>query len=159
VKMTEISVRVNGVAMKSSVEPRTSLADYVRETCGLTATHLGCEHGACGACTVLVDDVLTRSCLKFAAMCDDRHVTTLEGLANDPLTDLLRQCFHESHALQCGFCTPGMLMAARDLLRRNMTPDEITVRNALAGHICRCTGYSGIVHAILLAASRLKPDD
>jgi carbon-monoxide dehydrogenase small subunit len=155
--MRTISLRVNGATLQSAVEPRTSLADYVRETCSLTATHLGCEHGACGACTVLVDGVLTRSCLKFAVMCEDRDVTTLEGLAEDPLTDLLRQSFHESHALQCGFCTPGMLMAARDLLRRNRNPDEATVRNALAGHICRCTGYSGIVHAILLAASRMPP--
>ncbi|MDB5595402.1 MAG: iron-sulfur binding protein [Hyphomicrobiales bacterium] len=155
--MTKIALHVNGAPIQSDVEPRTSLADFVRETCGLTATHLGCEHGACGACTVLVDGVIARSCLKFAVMCDGRNVVTLEGLADDPLTDVLRQAFHESHALQCGFCTPGMLMAGRDLLRRNPTPSEDEVRQALAGHICRCTGYSGIVHAIKLASTRLTP--
>ena len=151
-----MSLTVNGAEIRQSVEPRTSLADFLREGCGLTATHLGCEHGACGACTVTVDNVLTRSCLKFAVMCDGREVRTLEGFPDDALMDLLRACFHECHALQCGFCTPGMLMAARDLLLRNPTPDEAAVRSALSGHICRCTGYAGLVSAILLAASRLS---
>ncbi|MDB5649099.1 MAG: iron-sulfur binding protein [Hyphomicrobiales bacterium] len=155
--MTRISLHVNGTAVERDVEPRTSLADFLRESCALTATHLGCEHGACGACTVLVDGMIARSCLKFAVMCEGREVVTLEGLADDALSDTIKQAFHESHALQCGFCTPGMLMAARDLLSRNPIPSEDQVRAALAGHICRCTGYSGIVHAIILASRRLIP--
>jgi carbon-monoxide dehydrogenase small subunit len=128
----------------------------VREQCGLTATHLGCEHGACGACTVVLDGVATRSCLMLAAMCDGRSVSTLEGLRSDPITDVLRKHFHECHGLQCGFCTPGMLVMARDILRRLPGPDAETVRHELSGQICRCTGYANIVKAIVAAGQELS---
>src|ERR1700759_533445 len=129
--MTAISIDINGVKGTDDVEPRQSLADFLRERCGLTATHLGCEHGACGACTVVVDGLATRSCLTLAVMSDGRAVTTLEGLRNDPAMVLLRRMFHEHHALQCGFCTPGMLIMARDILQRHRRPDIATVRHEL----------------------------
>jgi len=153
--MTTIAIEVNGVKVTDDVEPRLSLADFLRDRCDLTATHLGCEHGACGACTVSVEGQATRSCLALAVMCDGRSVVTLEGLRNDPITDVLRRNFHECHALQCGFCTPGMLMMARDLLQRVTQPDEHTVRHELSGHICRCTGYAGIVKAIIAAGQEI----
>src|SRR5262245_41266705 len=111
--MTAVSLTLNGAKVAHEVEPRTTLADFVRERCGLTATHLGCEHGACGACTVVIDGAASRACLILAAMCDGRAVETLEGLRDDPVMALLRKHFHERHALQCGFCTPGMLIMAR----------------------------------------------
>ena len=153
--MTRIRMNLNGAPVAHEVEDRTSLADFLREDCGLTATHLGCEHGACGACSVDVDGLLTRACLKFAVQCDGRTVTTLEGLAQDRVMEALRGAFHHAHALQCGFCTPGMLITARDLLLRNGQPTEAEIRDALAGNICRCTGYAGIVHAVRLAAEEL----
>jgi aerobic carbon-monoxide dehydrogenase small subunit len=149
--MTAITVELNGVKINDDVEPRQTLADFLRDRCGLTATHLGCEHGACGACTVVVDGVATRSCLTLAAMSDGRSVATLEGLRSDPLMTLLSQHFHECHALQCGFCTPGMLITARDILQRYKRPDAQTVRHELSGQICRCTGYANIVKAIVSA--------
>ena len=149
--MTAITVELNGVKVDDDVEPRQTLADFLRDRCGLTATHLGCEHGACGACTVVVDGLATRSCLTLAAMTDGRAVVTLEGLHSDPMMKLLRRHFHESHALQCGFCTPGMLITARDILRRHAHPDADTVRHELSGQICRCTGYANIVKAIVAA--------
>ncbi len=149
--MTAIAVELNGTKISDDVEPRQTLADFVRDRCGLTATHLGCEHGACGACTVAVDGVATRSCLTLAVMADGRSVVTLEGLRSDPVMALLRRQFHESHALQCGFCTPGMLMMARDILLRHARPDAATVRHELSGQICRCTGYANIVKAIVAA--------
>jgi carbon-monoxide dehydrogenase small subunit len=149
--MTAISVDLNGVKVSDEVEPRQTLADFLRDRCGLTATHLGCEHGACGACTVVVDGLATRSCLTLAVMADGRAVSTLEGLRADPLMALLRRHFHESHALQCGFCTPGMLITARDILQRYVRPDTATVRRELSGQICRCTGYANIVKAIVAA--------
>jgi carbon-monoxide dehydrogenase small subunit len=155
--MTAISLQVNGVKIADDVEPRQSLADFLRDRCGLTATHLGCEIGACGACTVMVDGVLTRSCLKLAVMSDGSDVMTLEGLRNDPLMELLRRYFHESHALQCGFCTPAMLIAGRDILQRHSRPDAPTVRHELSGQICRCTGYANIVKAIVAAGQELAP--
>ncbi|MSP45607.1 MAG: (2Fe-2S)-binding protein [Xanthobacteraceae bacterium] len=153
--MTAITVALNGVKVVDDVEPRQSLADFLRDRCGLTATHLGCEHGACGACTVVVDGLATRSCLTLAAMADGRAVSTLEGLRDDPLMTLLRRHFHESHALQCGFCTPGMLITARDILQRHTRPDDKTVRHELSGQICRCTGYANIVKAIVAAGQDL----
>jgi carbon-monoxide dehydrogenase small subunit len=153
--MSIVALDVNGVTFTREIEDRTSLADFLREECGLTATHLGCEHGACGACSVLVDDVLTRSCLKFARQCEGRQVTTLEGVNGDAVMEALRRGFHEEHGLQCGFCTSGMLITARDLLLRKPSPSEAEIRDALAGNICRCTGYAGIVHAIQSAAARL----
>ena len=155
--MTAITVELNGVKVVDDIEPRQSLADFLRDRCGLTATHLGCEHGACGACTVVVDGQTTRSCLSLAAMTDGRTVFTLEGLRGDPLMVLLRRHFHESHALQCGFCTPGMLITARDILLRHVRPDDKTVRHELSGQICRCTGYANIVKAIVAAGQEIPP--
>jgi carbon-monoxide dehydrogenase small subunit len=153
--MTAVTIEINGARVTDEVEPRLSLADYLRDRQGLTATHLGCEHGACGACTVVVDGRATRSCLSLAVMCDGRAVQTLEGLRDDPTMALLRRHFHEGHALQCGFCTPGMLITARDILHRHRQPDEPTIRHELSGQICRCTGYANIVKAIAAAAREL----
>src|SRR5690349_13093555 len=143
--MTAVSIEVNGAIVSTDVEPRETLADFLRERCGLTATHLGCEHGACGACTVVVEGRATRSCLTLAVMCEGRAIFTLEGLRDDPVMAVLRRQFHACHALQCGFCTPGMLMMARDILGRLRPPDAQAVRHELSGHICRCTGYAAIV--------------
>ena len=153
--MTDISLDVNAATVAHRVEPRETLADFLRERCGLTATHLGCEHGACGACTVVVDGEATRSCLMLAVMCDGRSVLTLEGLRSDPVMEVLRRHFHTSHGLQCGFCTPGMLIMACDILRRHKRPDAATVRHELSGQICRCTGYANIVKAIVAAGEEL----
>ena len=153
--MKNLTLTVNAEPLTHVVEDRTSLADFLREDCDLTATHLGCEHGACGACSVLVDDVLTRSCLKFARQCEGQSVVTLEGLQDDAVMNVLKAAFHEKHGLQCGFCTPGMLITARDFLLRNKQPSEDEIRDALSGNLCRCTGYAGIVEAVELAASRL----
>lgn len=153
--MTSITLELNGDRITSEVEPRDTLADFLREQRRLTATHLGCEHGACGACTVLVDGKPTRSCIRLAVMCDGRSVQTLEGLRTDPVAEVLRRHFHERHGLQCGFCTPGMLVMARDILRRIPAPDAQTVRRQLSGHICRCTGYAGIINAIVGAGQEL----
>jgi aerobic carbon-monoxide dehydrogenase small subunit len=153
--MTAITLELNGAKIADDVEPRLTLADFLRDRRGLTATHLGCEHGACGACTVMVDGQATRSCLLLAVMCEGRSVVTLEGLRSDPTMELLRRHFHESHALQCGFCTPGMLIMARDILGRHTQPDAGTVRHELSGQICRCTGYANIVTAIVNAGREL----
>jgi carbon-monoxide dehydrogenase small subunit len=147
---------LNAITVTDDVPPRQSLADFLRDRCGLTATHLGCEHGACGACTVLVDGQATRSCLVLAVMCHGRTVLTLEGLRNNPTMEILRKNFHECHALQCGFCTPGMLIMAQDILRRIPRPDAQTVRHELSGQICRCTGYANIVTAIVAAGEELN---
>jgi len=157
--MTAITVEVNGVRVEDNVEPRQSLADFLRDRCGLTATHLGCEIGACGACTVVVDGVLTRACLILAVMADGRSVQTLEGLRRDALMTLVRQHFHENHALQCGLCTPGMLIAARDILLRHVQPNADIVRHELSGQICRCTGYANIVRAIVSAGQAIPPPE
>jgi carbon-monoxide dehydrogenase small subunit len=153
--MKPLTLELNGAKITCDVEPRETLADFLRERCRLTATHLGCEHGACGACTVAVDGQATRSCLQLAIMCDGRSVQTLEGLEDDPTMEVLRRHFHQSHGVQCGFCTPGMLMMARDILLRMPGPDAETVRSQLSGQICRCTGYSGIVTAIVAAGREL----
>jgi carbon-monoxide dehydrogenase small subunit len=153
--MTAVTIEVNGTNVSADVEPRLSLADFLRDRCGLTATHLGCEHGACGACTVSMDGQATRSCLSLAVMCAGRAVVTLEGLRSDPTMAVLRRHFHECHALQCGFCTPGMLIMARDILQRVQQPDAQTVRHELSGHICRCTGYAAIVKAIVAAGEEI----
>jgi aerobic carbon-monoxide dehydrogenase small subunit len=153
--MTSVTMELNGDKISYEVEPRESLADFLRERCRLTATHLGCEHGACGACTVAVDGKATRSCLRLAVMCNGRKVQTLEGMEEDATMELLRRHFHSGHALQCGFCTPGMLMMARDILLRIPVPNDETVRQQLSGHICRCTGYANIVRAIVAAGREL----
>jgi len=153
--MTSVTVDLNGARVVCDVEPRETLADFLRDRHRLTATHLGCEHGACGACTVLVDGKATRSCLRLAVMCHGHAVQTLEGLRDDRLMEVLRRHFHECHALQCGFCTPGMLVMARDILLRLPKPGAQTVRYQLSGQICRCTGYAGIVNAIVAAGQEI----
>jgi carbon-monoxide dehydrogenase small subunit len=156
--MKSLTVDLNGSKVTCDVEPRETLADFLRGRCRLTATHLGCEHGACGACTVVVDGKATRSCLRLAVMCNGQSVQTLEGLEDDPIMEVLRRQFHECHGLQCGFCTPGMLIMARDILLRMHNPDAHTVRQQLSGHICRCTGYAGIVNAIVAAGKAINGD-
>jgi aerobic carbon-monoxide dehydrogenase small subunit len=153
--MTTVTIEVNGAKAAFVVEPRETMADFLRERCRLTATHLGCEHGACGACTVLVNGTATRSCLRLAVMCEGQSVQTLEGLREDRIVEVLRRHFHEKHALQCGFCTPGMLVTARDILLRLPNPDAQTVRHQLSGQICRCTGYANIVTAIVAAGNEI----
>jgi carbon-monoxide dehydrogenase small subunit len=153
--MTKVTLTLNGEAVSHDVEPRETLADLIRERCGLTATHLGCEHGACGACTVDVDGLATRSCLTLAVKTDGAQVTTLEGFSADPVMSALKRAFHRHHALQCGFCTPGMLVMARDILARHRAPDASTIRKELSGHLCRCTGYANIVTAIEAAGHEL----
>ena len=153
--MTSVTLELNGEKITRDIEPRETLADFIRERCRLTATHLGCEHGACGACTVEVNGKATRSCLRLAVMCNGQSVQTLEGLRQDPVIAVLRRHFHECHGLQCGFCTPGMLVMARDILKRLPSPDAQSVRHQLSGQICRCTGYAGIVNAIVAAGQEI----
>src|ERR1700743_2946055 len=141
-------INVNARDMNVSVEPRTHLADFLRDHLDLTGTHLGCEHGVCGACTLLIDGMPARSCITFAAACDGARVTTIEGLDDDEIAAELRAAFTREHALQCGYCTPGMLISARDLVLRLDEPDERTIRLGLSGNLCRCTGYVGIVRAV-----------
>jgi len=148
-----VQVSVNGQSTEATVEPRLTLADYLRERCGLTGTHLGCEHGACGACTVLVDGQAMRSCLMFAVQADGCEVTTVEGVASgdgalSPVQEALREC----HGLQCGFCTPGFVMSITALLQDNPTPTDEEIREGLSGNFCRCTGYQGIINAVHRAA-------
>lgn len=148
-----IELSVNETPVAASVEPRMTLADFLREKCGLTGTHLGCEHGACGACTVLLDGAAVRSCLMFAVQADGTEVTTVEGVAEpdgtlSPVQSALREC----HGLQCGFCTPGFVMSLTALLRDNPDPSEYEIREGLSGNFCRCTGYQGIVAAARRAA-------
>ena len=154
--MTMIKLNINGEDITVAAEPRESLADILRERLSLTGTHLGCEHGACGACTVDVDGKATRACLILGVMAEGRRVTTIEGLRVDPIVKILRRYFHECHGVQCGFCTPGMLVMARELLRRSTDMQEADVREGMAGQICRCTGYTGIVRAILEAAKEMR---
>jgi aerobic carbon-monoxide dehydrogenase small subunit len=151
-----VRVTVNGTAHERVVDARLTLADFLRSELGLTGTHLGCEHGVCGACTVLVDDRSARSCLMFAVQANGREVTTVEGLTPEGGLSVLQQAFVDNHGLQCGFCTPGMLVTLTELLRANPSPDEQEVREALTGNLCRCTGYAGIVAAALDAAKRLR---
>jgi aerobic carbon-monoxide dehydrogenase small subunit len=146
--MTPITLTVNGAPVSVHAEPRTHLADFLREQLLLTGTHIGCEHGVCGACTVLLDSEPARACIVYAATCGGRDVRTIEGLADDPITAALRAAFTAEHALQCGYCTPGMLVTARDIVRRLPGADEDRIRLELAGNLCRCTGYNGIVRAI-----------
>jgi carbon-monoxide dehydrogenase small subunit len=153
--MTAIRVRINGSEVADDVPPRLSLADFLRERRNLTGTHLGCEHGVCGACTVLVDGEPARSCLMLAVACDERAVETIEGFAGDPVMAALRRTFHQRHALQCGYCTPAMLITARDLILRRRARSEREIRDGLAGNICRCTGYTNIVTAVADAANEI----
>jgi aerobic-type carbon monoxide dehydrogenase small subunit (CoxS/CutS family) len=150
----DVTMRVNGVERTASVDPRRTLADVLREDMALTGTHLACEHGVCGACTVLVDGVSARSCLMLAAQAQGSEVTTIEGLASDGELHPLQQAFRDAHAFQCGFCTPGFMMTAVELLRDNPTPTEVEVRETISGNLCRCTGYESIVEGIMLAGER-----
>jgi len=147
-----IAVTVNGVRATADVEPRLLLSDFLRHDLGLTGTHVGCEHGVCGACTVLLDGEAVRSCLVFAVQTDGHDVTTVEGLAGDGALHPLQAAFHEAHALQCGFCTPGFLMTLVPFLRDCPHPTDGQIREALSGNLCRCTGYANIVNAVCLAA-------
>jgi carbon-monoxide dehydrogenase small subunit len=149
----EISLTVNGLRTERRVPARRSLADFLREDLELTGTHIGCEHGVCGACTILLDGAPIRSCILFAVQADGADVTTVEGLSPDGTTlSPLQDAFIECHGLQCGYCTPGMLIAATALLREDPTPSEAAIRDALAGNLCRCTGYQQIVESVQRAA-------
>jgi len=153
----DISVTVNGTPYRRSVEARLLLSDFLRHDLLLAGTHVGCEHGVCGACTVIFDGVAVRSCLMFAAQADDHTIETVEGLAPDrehlhPLQESMRDC----HGLQCGYCTPGILMTMKAFLAETPAPDEAQIREALSGNLCRCTGYQHIVEAMKLAAERLR---
>ena len=154
-KRHEISLTINGRAVEGEVEPRKLLADFIREDVGLTGTHLGCEHGVCGSCTVLLDGEAVRSCLMFAVQADGVEIMTVEGLAPDGKLHPLQEAFREHHGLQCGFCTPGVLMSAYYLLQQNPNPTEQEIRVGIAGSLCRCTGYESIVRSIKAAAEAL----
>ena len=148
-----IRLTLNGRRMAGEAEPRMLLSDFLRQALGATGTHVGCEHGVCGCCTVLLDGTAVRSCLTLAVQAEGRTVTTVESLANaDGTLNALQQAFRNNHALQCGFCTPGILMSFTDFLARNPKPSEAEVIEVLGGHLCRCTGYAGIVSAVLEAA-------
>jgi len=152
-----ITLSVNDQPRSAHVEARRSLADFLREDLGLTGTHLGCEHGVCGACTVLIDGRSARACLTLAVQADGCAVHTIESLAScDGTLSPLQQAFRDHHGLQCGYCTPGILMSLSELLRDDPAPDEAAVRDVLSGHLCRCTGYQNIVAAALAAAARLR---
>jgi carbon-monoxide dehydrogenase small subunit len=157
--MTEpVTVRltVNGVAREGRCAPRKLLVDFLREDLTLTGTHVGCEHGICGACTILVNGEAARSCLMLAVQADGAEITTVEGLMSDGALHPLQEAFREHHGLQCGFCTPGMLLTALDLLRTHPDPTEEQVREGLSAVLCRCTGYHGIIKAVQAAAPRLR---
>ena len=149
-----IALSVNGVRHELAIEPRRLLVDCLREDLGLTGTHIGCEHGVCGTCTILLDGESVRSCLTLAVQADGATIMTVEGLARDAALHPLQEAFREAQGLQCGFCTPGMLLLAWELLRDNPSPSEAEIREAISANLCRCTGYQGIVDAVHLAAER-----
>jgi carbon-monoxide dehydrogenase small subunit len=151
--LATVKINVNGRPTESEVEPRLLLVQYLREGLGLTGTHVGCDTSQCGACTVLLDGVAVKSCTMFTVQADGSSVTTIEGLASNGVLHPLQQGFREEHGLQCGFCTPGMIMAAEGLLRENPDPDENEIRHGLEGNLCRCTGYHNIVKAVRWAAA------
>lgn len=153
----KIKFTLNGHEISENVEPRLNLADFLRHSLGATGTHVGCEHGVCGACTVNVDGLAVRSCLMFAIQVDGKSVTTIEGIANsDDSLHPIQEAFQKHHGLQCGFCTPGMIITLEAFLKKNPSPTENEVRKAISGNICRCTGYQQIVSAALEAADNLK---
>ena len=154
--MSSITLTVNETPVEAVAEPRTSLADFVRDRLDLTGTHLGCEHGVCGACTILLDGAPARSCITYAVACEGAAVTTIEGLDDDEITAELRAAFIREHALQCGYCTPGMLISARDLVLRLPQADEKLIRIGMSGNLCRCTGYVGIVRAVFMVIERRR---
>ncbi|SMG48932.1 (2Fe-2S)-binding protein [Paraburkholderia susongensis] len=151
-----IYLNVNGTRHEVHCEPRKLLSDALREDCRLTGTHVGCEHGVCGACTVLIDNRPARSCLAYAVQMDEARITTIEAVAEEGRLSPLQQALHECHGLQCGFCTPGIVMTFEAYLREHPSPSEAEVREALSGNLCRCTGYQNIVRAILRAAARMR---
>lgn len=156
----EIKVWVNGALYHASIAPRLTLADFLRVDCGLTGTHLGCEHGVCGACTVLVDGEAVRACLLFAVQVDGAEITTIEGMASSDGELSTVQCaFRDHHGLQCGFCTPGFVVSATAFLRETPDPSDTEIREALSGNICRCTGYQGIVEAVRAAADSINGNE
>jgi carbon-monoxide dehydrogenase small subunit len=154
--VSTISVTVNGKTYKNDVEPRTLLVHYLRDTLGLTGTHIGCDTSQCGACTVMIDGTSVKSCTVLAVQADGAQITTVEGLAQDGNLHPVQEGFWEKHGLQCGFCTPGMIMSACDLLQRNNNPSEADIRHALEGNLCRCTGYHNIVRAVQYAAAKMR---
>ncbi|MBI2087816.1 MAG: (2Fe-2S)-binding protein [Deltaproteobacteria bacterium] len=153
-----IRLQVNGVEYERGVEPRLLLCDFLRESLGLTGTHVGCEHGICGSCTVMVNGSTVRSCLMFAVQANGTEVTTIEGLAEGAKLHPLQEAFSEHHGLQCGFCTPGMLFSALELLKDNPQPTDQEIREGIAGNICRCTGYYHIVQAVKAAAEQMAQE-
>jgi aerobic carbon-monoxide dehydrogenase small subunit len=152
----DITVTVNNTAHRASVEPRKTLADFLREDCRLTGTHLGCEHGVCGACTVVMSGRAVRSCLVLAIQADGTEVTTVEGLAKDGVLTPVQQAFIDNHGLQCGFCTPGFIVSVTAFLEGNPDPGPDEIRDGLSGNICRCTGYQGIIKAVAQAAAAMR---
>jgi aerobic carbon-monoxide dehydrogenase small subunit len=152
----DVHLTVNGVARSGRCEPRKLLVDFLREDLGLTGTHAGCEHGVCGACTILFDGEAVRSCIMLAVQADGAALVTVEGLAKDGKLHPLQQAFHEQHGLQCGFCTPGMLIAALDFLHVNPSPSEEEVREGISSVLCRCTGYRNIVRAVMDGAAKMR---
>jgi len=149
-----VRLKVNGRVREGYVEPRKLLVDFIREDLELTGTHIGCEHGSCGACTVFFNGRPLRSCLLLAVQADGAEIVTIEGIAKDGELNPIQAAFSEHHGLQCGFCTPGMIISAMDLLAQNPNPTETEIREAMSGHLCRCTGYEGILRSILAAAGR-----
>ena len=155
----ELTTCVNGSAVTATVEPRLTLADFLREHCGLTGTHLGCEHGVCGACTVMLDGAAVRSCLMFAVQAGGAEVTTIEGIASpDGELSAVQTAFRDCHGLQCGFCTPGFVISVTAFLRDNPDPSDEEIRAGLSGNLCRCTGYQGILRAVRQAAGQVDAD-
>lgn len=152
----QVTLEVNGIPYTKEVEVRLTLADFLREDLGLTGVHLGCEHGVCGACSVLLDGAVVRSCILFAVQLDGASITTVEGLSQGEVLSPLQEAFIEHHALQCGFCTPGMLLTAMDLLQHCAEPSEQQIREALSGNLCMCTGYANIIKAVAAAAERRR---
>lgn len=152
----ELTVTVNGTSYQETVDPRTLLSDFLRDGLGLTGTHVGCEHGVCGACTVLLNGKPVRSCLMFAPQVHLQEITTVEGLGTIDNLHPLQEAFREAHALQCGFCTPGFLTTLLPWLEENPTPNEEEVREAISGNLCRCTGYQHIIDAVMLAAEKMN---
>ncbi len=151
----QLSITVNDTQYQRSIEPRTLLSDFLRHDLGLTGTHVGCEHGVCGACTVLFDGRPVRSCLMFAVQADGHNVQTVEGLGTPENLHVIQKAFWDAHGVQCGFCTPGILMTLVPFLEENPDPDEVEIRQAISGNICRCTGYQNIVEAVKLAAENI----
>ena len=156
VNKAEVTLTVNGRKRSATVEPRMLLVDFLRHELGMTGTHIGCEHGVCGACTILLDGRTARSCLHFAVAVDGSEVDTVEGVASQDLLHPIQEAFHQHHALQCGYCTPGFLMTTIELLKQNPNPDEAAIRRALTNNICRCTGYTNIIKAVAAAAAALQ---